>query len=112
MTEWSRASYGPLFEEQGGGILAMKWDENDISVCTSHGDPTDAHVADRNIRTGSFFRAAIPTDVTQGAPNPSLWGAPSAILRNTMCDIESNFTNHVIVFGARCLVPPFRISLN
>ncbi|KJA19486.1 glycoside hydrolase family 16 protein [Hypholoma sublateritium FD-334 SS-4] len=79
VTEWSRASYGPLFEAQGGGILAMKWDENDISVW-------------------SFFRAAIPTDVTKGAPNPSLWGEPSAILRNTMCDIESNFTNHVIVF--------------
>ena len=31
--EWSRASYGPYFEAQGGGVLAMKWDENDISVC-------------------------------------------------------------------------------
>ncbi|PPQ75683.1 hypothetical protein CVT24_001928 [Panaeolus cyanescens] len=31
--DWSRASYGPFFESQGGGVLAMKWDENDISVC-------------------------------------------------------------------------------
>jgi len=29
----SKASFGPYFESQGGGILAMKWDENDISVC-------------------------------------------------------------------------------
>ncbi|KAF9484359.1 glycoside hydrolase family 16 protein [Pholiota conissans] len=79
VTEWSRASYGPFFEAQGGGILAMKWDENDISVW-------------------SFFRAAIPTDVTQGTPNPSLWGPPSATLRNTTCDIENNFINHTIVF--------------
>jgi len=35
VTEWSRASYGPYFEEQGGGVIAMKWDENDISVCKS-----------------------------------------------------------------------------
>ena len=35
--EWSRASYGPYFEAQGGGILAMKWDENDISICESRG---------------------------------------------------------------------------
>ena len=33
VVEWSRASYGPYFEAQGGGVLAMKWDENDISVC-------------------------------------------------------------------------------
>ena len=33
VVEWSRASYGPYFTEQGGGILVMKWDENDISIC-------------------------------------------------------------------------------
>ncbi|KAF8199687.1 hypothetical protein BJ912DRAFT_922074 [Pholiota molesta] len=77
--EWSQASYGPFFEAQGGGILAMKWDENDISVW-------------------SFFRAAIPTDVTQGNPNPSLWGPPSAMLKNDTCNIENYFVNHTIVF--------------
>ncbi|KAF8164022.1 hypothetical protein BJ912DRAFT_1005152 [Pholiota molesta] len=79
VTEWSQASYGPFFEAQGGGILAMKWDENDISVW-------------------SFFRAAIPTDVTQGTPNPSLWGPPSAMLKSTQCDIGTFFSNHQIVF--------------
>ena len=34
ITEWSQASYGPYLVEQGGGVLAMKWDENDISICT------------------------------------------------------------------------------
>ncbi|KAH9475198.1 putative glycosidase C21B10.07 [Psilocybe cubensis] len=79
VVEWSRASYGPFFESQGGGVLAMKWDENDISVW-------------------SFFRAAIPADITAGTPNPSLWGVPSAMLRNTMCDIPKYFANHSIVF--------------
>lgn len=35
ITEWSRASYGPYFDSQGGGVFAMKWDENGIAVCES-----------------------------------------------------------------------------
>jgi hypothetical protein len=79
VVEWSQASYGPVFEQQGGGILAMKWDENDISVW-------------------SFFRQAIPTDVKEGTPNPSLWGRPSAKLMNTTCNLGQYFANHNIVF--------------
>ncbi|TRM66340.1 glycoside hydrolase family 16 protein [Schizophyllum amplum] len=30
--EWSRASYGPYFDAQGGGVFAMKWDENGIAI--------------------------------------------------------------------------------
>ena len=33
VVEWSRASYGPYFDAQGGGVYAMKWDENGIAVC-------------------------------------------------------------------------------
>jgi len=79
ITEWSRASYGTYFEAQGGGILAMKWDENYISVW-------------------SFYRAAIPKDIIAGTPNPSLWGAPSATLLNTQCNITNYFWSHAIVF--------------
>jgi len=48
---------------------------------------------------GSFYRAAIPLDVTAGTPNPTLWGIPSAKLMNTKCDIPKFFVNHSIVFG-------------
>ena len=37
ITEWSRASYGPFFDSQGGGVFAMKWDENGIAVCEFYG---------------------------------------------------------------------------
>ena len=50
-------------------------------------------------RIGSFFRAAVPDDIDQGSPNPSLWGAPSATLSNSSCDIEKFFLNHSVVFG-------------
>lgn len=33
VVEWSRASYGPVFDEQGGGVFAMKWDVSGIGVC-------------------------------------------------------------------------------
>ncbi|KAF8203636.1 glycoside hydrolase family 16 protein [Pholiota molesta] len=66
--------------EWRGGIFAMKWDENDISVW-------------------SFYRAAIPVDVTAGSPTPSAWGIPSAKLDSSMCNISKFFSNHSIIFG-------------
>ncbi|TFK77076.1 glycoside hydrolase family 16 protein [Pluteus cervinus] len=79
VTDWSRASYGPYFESQGGGVFAMKWDENGISVW-------------------SFFRAAIPQDIISGSPDPSKWGIPSAALDPAGCDIGKYFANHSIIF--------------
>lgn len=48
---------------------------------------------------GSFYRAAIPRDVIEGAPTPSEWGLPSAILHNSMCKITDFFRSHKIIFG-------------
>ncbi|KAF5390261.1 hypothetical protein D9757_002919 [Collybiopsis confluens] len=79
ITEWSRASYGPFFDQQGGGVFAMKWDENGIAVW-------------------SFYRAAIPQDIQAGVPNPSNWGIPVAALEPGGCDPISNFINHSIIF--------------
>ncbi|KAG6813272.1 hypothetical protein H0H92_012686 [Tricholoma furcatifolium] len=59
--EFSRASYGPYFDSIGGGVFAMKWDENGIAVW-------------------SFYRATIPQDILDGSPDPSQWGNPSAAL--------------------------------
>lgn len=50
------------------------------------------------ILSGSFFRAAIPQDLTAGSPTPSIWGAPSAILSPSRCNITEHFRNHVIIF--------------
>ncbi|OBZ78832.1 putative glycosidase C21B10.07 [Grifola frondosa] len=80
VTEWSRASYGPTFDAQGGGVFAMKWDDEGIAVW-------------------SFYRAAVPQDVVSGAPNPSTWGEPVAILEPSGCNPITNFVNHSIVFA-------------
>ncbi|KAL4069598.1 glycoside hydrolase family 16 protein [Scleroderma yunnanense] len=79
VTEWSRASYGPYFDSQGGGVFAMKWDDNGIAVW-------------------SFYRAAIPQDINEGLPDPSTWGEPDAELAPTSCNITQFFTNHSIIF--------------
>ncbi|KAG9314386.1 hypothetical protein JVU11DRAFT_5183 [Chiua virens] len=79
ITEWSRASYGSYFDSQGGGVFAMKWDASGIAVW-------------------SFYRAAIPQDITQGLPDPSTWGEPVAALPPTHCNILQYFTNHSIIF--------------
>jgi hypothetical protein len=98
VTEWSHASYGPLFDEANGGVFAMIWDENGIAVCTfvnlaALRDSRSFHP------TGSFYRATIPLDITQGEPNPSNWGEPVAALSTQSCNITNYFANHSIVFG-------------
>ncbi|KAM6498133.1 glycoside hydrolase family 16 protein [Amanita muscaria] len=79
ITEWSRASYGPYFDAQGGGVFAMKWDENGIAVW-------------------SFYRAAVPQDITDGIPDTANWGSPVAELWPQGCDPLQYFANHSIVF--------------
>ncbi|KAJ7706152.1 glycoside hydrolase family 16 protein [Mycena rosella] len=79
ITEWSKASYGPFFDQQGGGIFAMKWDETGIAVY-------------------SFYRSAIPGDITAGSPNPANWGTPVAALAPSACDPLTYFVNHSIIF--------------
>jgi hypothetical protein len=51
ITEWNRASYGPVFDAQQGGVFAMKWDEDGISVCK---------------HTISFARPQPLIEITQG----------------------------------------------
>jgi len=79
VTEWSRASYGPDFDSQGGGVFAMKWDDQGIAVW-------------------SFYRAAVPKDILTNQPSPSLWGTPVAVLEPSGCDPLANFVNHSIIF--------------
>ncbi|TFY80118.1 hypothetical protein EWM64_g3892 [Hericium alpestre] len=79
ITEWSRASYGPTFDAQGGGVFAMKWDQDGIAVW-------------------SFYRVAVPQDIVNEAPNPSQWGAPVAALEPGKCNPFQYFANHSIIF--------------
>lgn len=77
--EWSQASYGPTFDAQGGGVFAMKWDQDGISVW-------------------NFYRVAVPEDIQEGFPNPATWPNPTATLEPTGCNPLEYFNNHTIIF--------------
>ncbi|KAI9460851.1 concanavalin A-like lectin/glucanase domain-containing protein [Lactarius psammicola] len=77
--EWSQASYGPTFDAQGGGVFAMKWDQDGISVW-------------------NFYRVAVPEDIQEGFPNPATWPKPTATLEPAGCDPLQYFKNHSIIF--------------
>jgi hypothetical protein len=99
ITEWSRASYGPYFDSQGGGVFAMKWDDEGIAVCEFFSYPNFFLITEC-ASSGNFYRAAIPQDITDGqSPNPSTWGKPGAELSPIGCDPIKFFTNHSIIFG-------------
>lgn len=66
----------------------MKWDEEGIAIYF-------------------FQRGEIPDDITSGAPNPDLWGLPSARYGAGACDPSTMFGDQTIVFGTSSFSFPF-----
>ncbi|KAG8833281.1 hypothetical protein FRC17_010995 [Serendipita sp. 399] len=75
----SIASFGQTFNEKGGGVYVLKWDELSIDVWF-------------------FYRSAIPRNILEGLPDPSTWSLPSASLSSVSCNIDQYFKNHMIIF--------------
>jgi hypothetical protein len=73
-------SYGTPLNDNGGGVYAMDW--------------TSAYI---NIYF--FPRDAIPDDITNGNPDPSGWGTPTANFESQYgdCDIDTSFPPQTIV---------------
>ena len=61
--------------------------------------PAISILSDIKLFAGSFFRAAVPQDIVANAPNPALWGLPSAALEPELCDPIAFFKDHSIIFG-------------
>lgn len=76
----SDASYGPVFNDNGGGVYATE-------------------LRDAGIRVWWFTRDAIPSDITSGSPDPSTWGEATADFPSTDCDISSHFKNQSIIIN-------------
>ncbi|EIN13246.1 hypothetical protein PUNSTDRAFT_40906 [Punctularia strigosozonata HHB-11173 SS5] len=73
------SSYGAAFNNIGGGVYAMLWNDTGISVYF-------------------FRRSNIPSDITSGAPNPAGWGTPMANWPSTQCDTSKFFSHHSVIF--------------
>ncbi|KAH7914464.1 glycoside hydrolase family 16 protein [Hygrophoropsis aurantiaca] len=72
-------SFGSGFNSNGGGVYAMLWDNSGISVYF-------------------FPRNAVPTDITDGAPQPSNWSTPMATWPATDCNPFEFFNTHSAIF--------------
>ncbi|KAM3447459.1 hypothetical protein MY3296_008696 [Beauveria thailandica] len=73
-------NYGDGFNAIHGGVYAMEWTDQQISVWF-------------------FPRSKIPEDIRNDSPQPLTWGPPSAgFSPGSTCDIGSAFKDHKIVF--------------
>ncbi|CAL1696723.1 unnamed protein product [Somion occarium] len=72
-------SFGSTFNNNGGGVYAMQWDNNGISVFF-------------------FPRNSIPSDVSSGKPQPNNWGQPMAHWPASGCDPFKFFYTHSAIF--------------
>jgi hypothetical protein len=73
-------TYGSGFNAIGGGVYAVEWTSQTISIWF-------------------FPRTSIPSDIASGSPDPTTWGAASAQFSGSGCDIDQYFSNNNIVFN-------------
>ncbi|EPQ61123.1 hypothetical protein GLOTRDRAFT_113571 [Gloeophyllum trabeum ATCC 11539] len=74
-------SYGSGFNKVNGGVYAMHWTTESISVYF-------------------FPRSSIPSDIAAGNPDPtsSAWGTPMALWPATSCNMTTFFYDHTAIF--------------
>jgi len=72
-------SFGPTFNNNGGGVYAMQWDGSGVQVFF-------------------FPRSNIPSDIQAGAPEPNNWGTPLAKFAAAGCDPFKFFFQHSFIF--------------
>ncbi|KAI0271656.1 glycoside hydrolase family 16 protein [Gloeopeniophorella convolvens] len=73
-------SFGAAFNSIGGGVYAMRWDDDD------------------GIAVWFFPRSSIPADITARAPQPDSWGTPSAAWPASGCNPAQFFQDHSAIF--------------
>ncbi len=74
----SNSTYGPAFNSQGGGVMALEW-------------------RTEGIRMWQFPRSSIPSDITNQNPSPNTWGEALADFPDTGCNVASHFKNQSII---------------
>lgn len=72
-------NYGDGFNSDGGGVYVMKMDDSGITMWF-------------------FPRNAIPSDITNEAPNPDSWGTPYANFPSSSCSMSDHFFSQTAIF--------------
>ncbi|WVW81476.1 hypothetical protein I302_103470 [Kwoniella bestiolae CBS 10118] len=76
----SPTSFGMPFNEAGGGVFAMLWNDN-------------------GVRMWDWNRAQIPEDIKTNSPTPDQWGTPRAAWDASTCDPYKYFQAQVLVLN-------------
>ncbi|ODO03202.1 hypothetical protein I350_06047 [Cryptococcus amylolentus CBS 6273] len=71
---------GMPFNEAGGGVFAMLWDND-------------------GIRMWNWARAQIPSDINNNTPSPSTWDLPVATWDASICDLSSFFKAQILTLN-------------
>lgn len=74
------SSYGDGFNAVGGGVYAMEWDSEYISIW-------------------HFPRGAIPADIEAKQPDPRNWGLPQSLFGGAKCDVDKYFSDMKLVLN-------------
>ncbi|OCT52629.1 putative glycosidase C21B10.07 [Cladophialophora carrionii] len=75
----SNLTFGPEFNEAGGGVFATEWSSDFIKIWF-------------------FPRGSFPSDIVSSSPNPSAnWGTPNSLFQGQF-NIDDHFRNLQIVF--------------
>ncbi|KAI5465852.1 glycoside hydrolase family 16 protein [Mariannaea sp. PMI_226] len=73
-------NYGDGFNDVGGGVYAVEWTSKAITVWF-------------------FQRSAIPADISNGNPDPSSWGQPTANFEGgSGCNLDDHFVQNSMIF--------------
>ncbi|EXF80433.1 mixed-linked glucanase [Colletotrichum fioriniae PJ7] len=79
-------TYGDAFNAVGGGVYALEWTSEAISIW-------------------HWPRQSIPDDIIAKNPDPSGWGLPSALFGTSTCDVDTYFKDMSIVIQTVCFAP-------
>ncbi|RGP59696.1 hypothetical protein FSPOR_11133 [Fusarium sporotrichioides] len=78
--ESDTSSYGDGFNAVGGGVYAMEWDSEYISIW-------------------HFPRGAIPADIEAKRPDPRKWGLPQSLFGGAKCNVDEYFNDMKLVLN-------------
>ena len=78
--ESDTSSYGDSFNAVGGGVYAMEWDSEYISIW-------------------HFPRGAIPADIVAKRPDPKKWGLPQSLFGGSKCNVNDYFRDMRLVLN-------------
>ncbi|CEI40256.1 hypothetical protein FVEN_g1811 [Fusarium venenatum] len=78
--ESDTSSYGDGFNAIGGGVYAMEWDSEYISIW-------------------HFPRGAIPADIEAKRPDPRKWGLPQSLFGGAKCNVDEYFSDMKLVLN-------------